>query len=136
GKTAALVTPDRKLARRVAMELRRWQVEVNDSGGEPLKNTPPVSFLRLVAEAVAEDFAPIPLLACLKHPLAAAGDEPLRFRAEVRLLEELLLRGPRPAAGMDGLRAALRAAGESERKDRRLAHLPELIDRVERCFLP
>ena len=136
GKTAALVTPDRKLARRVAMELRRWQVAVNDSGGEPLKNTAPVSFLRLVAEMVAEEFAPVPLLACLKHPLAAAGEEPARFRSEVRLLEELLLRGPRPAAGIAGLRAALRMAEESERKDRRLSHLGKLIDRIARCMTP
>ena len=135
GKTAALVTPDRKLARRVAMELRRWEVEVNDSGGEPLKNTAPVSFLRLVAHMAEENFAPVPLLACLKHPLAAAGEEPARFRSEVRLLEELLLRGPRPAAGIAGLRAALRAA-ETERKDRRLPRLEKLIGRIETCMAP
>ena len=29
-KTAALVTPDRRLARRVAVELRRWNIEVDD----------------------------------------------------------------------------------------------------------
>jgi len=136
GKTAALVTPDRKLARRVAMELRRWQVEVNDSGGEPLKNTVPVSFLRLVAQMVEDEFAPVPLLACLKHPLAAAGEESSRFRSDVRLLEELLLRGPRPAAGIAGLRAALRAAEEAERKDRRLPRLERLIGRIEVCMTP
>ena len=32
-KTAALITPDRALARRVVAALARWHVEVDDSGG-------------------------------------------------------------------------------------------------------
>ncbi|HEV7544747.1 MAG TPA: double-strand break repair protein AddB, partial [Reyranella sp.] len=36
GRTAALVTPDRELARRVAAELRRWNVDIDDSAGAPL----------------------------------------------------------------------------------------------------
>lgn len=143
-RTAALVTPDRKLARRVAMELRRWNVEVNDSGGEPLRNTAPVAFLRLVAEMVAEKFAPVPLLACLKHPLAAAGSDPASFRAELRAFEKALLRGPRPAPGLAGLRAAceamrkeeLREGGDASRKEARLQRFEKLIARIERCIAP
>lgn len=133
GKTAALVTPDRKLARRVAMELRRWKIDVNDSGGEPLAKTAPVAFLRLIANMVAEDFAPVALLACLKHPLAAAGEDPARFRARVRLLELHLLRGPRPAPGIEGLRAACRTI---EGSDKELAEISKLIDRLERGGAP
>ncbi|MEQ8268606.1 MAG: double-strand break repair protein AddB [Parvibaculum sp.] len=136
GKTAALVTPDRKLARRVAMELRRWKIEVNDSGGEPLAKTPPIAFLRLVANMVAEDFAPVALLACLKHPLAAAGEEPARFRAEVRLLERRLLRGPRPAPGIGGLRRACDAIHDEEYRKRDNAKIARLIDRIERAAAP
>ncbi|MDX5366248.1 MAG: double-strand break repair protein AddB [Alphaproteobacteria bacterium] len=141
GKTAALVTPDRRLARRVAMELRRWNIEVNDSGGEPLGKTAPAAFLRLVASMVAEDFAPVPLLACLKHPLASAGDEPARFRASIRALEELLLRGPRPAPGIGGLRRALaaemsRKRPEGRKPDARLAGLGGLLDRIEAAIAP
>ena len=36
GRVAALVTPDRGLARRVAVELQRWGIEVDDSAGRPL----------------------------------------------------------------------------------------------------
>src|SRR5207302_746668 len=36
GRTAALVTPDRMLARRVSALLRRWGIEADDSAGEPL----------------------------------------------------------------------------------------------------
>lgn len=136
GKTAALVTPDRKLARRTAMELRRWKIEVNDSGGEPLEKTPAAAFLRLVAHMVAEDLAPVALLACLKHPLAAGGEEPGRFRRRVRQLERLLLRGPRPAPGIEGLRNALRAVPEEERHASSFAGIESLIGRLERDLAP
>ena len=103
GKTAALVTPDRNLARRVSAELKRWKIEVDDSAGLPLAKTAPGSFLRLLAEAFAEELAPVSLLALLKHPLAAGGHSPGVFRRTVRQLEIKVLRGPRPAPGLDGL---------------------------------
>ena len=41
---AALVTPDRLLARRVAAELRRFDIEIDDSGGASLASTMPKKF--------------------------------------------------------------------------------------------
>jgi len=55
GKTAALVTPDRALARRVVAALERWKVEVDDSGGDKLADTPAGTFARLVAEEPDQD---------------------------------------------------------------------------------
>src|SRR5215510_5234113 len=107
GKRAALVTPDRGLARRVAAELKRWDIEVDDSAGQPLDQTPSGTFLRLTAEMPAEELAPIPLLAALKHPLAAGGLEVAAFRAWIRRFEMAALRGPRPAPGIAGLKSAL-----------------------------
>jgi ATP-dependent helicase/nuclease subunit B len=98
GKRAALVTPDRGLARRVAAELDRFAIEIDDSAGRPLGVTPPGSFLALTARMVAEQFAPHATLSALKHPLA-----PGRFRAQVRQLEIEALRGPRPAPGVKGM---------------------------------
>ena len=49
--TAALVTPDRALARRVLAALARWNVAVDDSGGDALPDTPAGIFARLAAEA-------------------------------------------------------------------------------------
>ncbi len=37
--TAALVTPDRTLARRVMAALGRWNLEFDDSGGDSLMDT-------------------------------------------------------------------------------------------------
>lgn len=46
-KTAALVTPDRNLARRVASELERWDIKVDDSAGRPLTLTPVGTFFAI-----------------------------------------------------------------------------------------
>jgi len=112
GLRAALVTPDRDLARRVAGELGRWDVAIDDSAGTPLSQTPPGVFLRLLAEALAEDLAPLPLLALLKHPLASGGRDPADFRRFVRLLDRSVLRGPRPAGGLSALEDVITAAGD------------------------
>ncbi|MEX2644316.1 MAG: double-strand break repair protein AddB [Acetobacterales bacterium] len=109
-QTCALVTPDRSLARRVAAELKRFGIEADDSAGRPLSDTPPGVFLRLAAHAAAERFAPVPLLALLKHPLASGGDAPGTFRSRVRAMECAILRGPRPGPGLEGLRVALDTA--------------------------
>ncbi len=120
GRTAALVTPDRNLARRVAAELERWNIAIDDSGGQPLANTPPGTFLCLLAEAAAAQFAPVPLLALLKHPLAAGAQAPETFRRRVRQLDRLCLRGPRPDPGLGGIRAAIAAAlRNAHERDRR-----------------
>ncbi|MBM3502378.1 MAG: double-strand break repair protein AddB [Alphaproteobacteria bacterium] len=107
GRTAALVTPDRNLARRVACELTRWGIAIDDTAGVPLANTAAGTFLRLSARAAANALAPVDLLALLKHPFAAAGQAPGTFRSMVRRLELAALRGPRPKPGIEGLRAAV-----------------------------
>ena len=110
GRTAALVTADRGLARRVRVELGRWGLDVDDSAGQTLADTPPGVFLRLTAAALEADLAPIPLLAMLKHPLASGGMARADFLRLARRLDRSCLRGPRPAAGFAGLNAALDAA--------------------------
>ena len=67
-KTAALVTRDRNLARRVAAELKRWDINIDDSAGQPLANLPRARLLRLILQAHLSQFAPIDMLAVLKHP--------------------------------------------------------------------
>ncbi len=107
GRSAALVTPDRGLARRVAAELKRWDIVIDDSAGRPLAHTAAGAFLCLVAEAAAARFAPVPLLALLKHPFARRGHGPAEFRAMARALD-LALRGPRPDPGLAGVTRALK----------------------------
>jgi ATP-dependent helicase/nuclease subunit B len=128
---AVLVTPDRALAARVVAELARFGIIADDSAGEPLTETPPATFLRLIARAVADGLAPVPLLAMLKHPLAALGLPPAACRAAARTLELACLRGPRPAARLTGLRLALaQARGGAP------AEAEALLDRLGAALLP
>ena len=105
GRTAALVTPDRQLAGRVSALLRRWGIEADDSAGKPLSQVAAGTLLLGIASAAAEELAPVPLLALLKHPLVGGvGDERSQWLEHVRGLD-LALRGPRPPAGIAGLEA-------------------------------
>ncbi len=108
GKTAALVTPDRELARRVSAHLRRWGVDADDSAGRPLSASLPGTLLLAIATAAAENFAPVPLLTLLKHPLCGlvgegeVGTERQIWLDGVRKLD-LALRGPRPGPHLAGI---------------------------------
>ncbi len=67
------------------------------------RSLPPGTLLLAIASAAAEDLAPVPLLALLKHPLVGGeGEERRRWMDDVRLLD-LALRGPRPAGGIAGI---------------------------------
>lgn len=117
-KTAALITPDRALARMVCAQLRRFGIMVDDSAGRPLSTSAPACFLRLTVEMVASRFAPASLLALLRHPLAAVGTQPFQCRILSRELELLLLRGIRRE---EGIGALYKAAAENS------AVSPELL---------
>lgn len=103
GKTAALVTPDRQLALYVRAALRRWGVEIDDSGGDKAINTQPGRLLALLAAAVSDDFGPLKLLSLLQHPFVCAGENRQPFLAHIRKLDARVLRGVRPAGGLNGL---------------------------------
>jgi ATP-dependent helicase/nuclease subunit B len=120
GRTAALVTPDRALARRVSAHLKRWRIEADDSAGRPLSEMAPGTFLLALATAAAEQFAPVPLLALLKHPLAMRGERRLAWLDGARHLD-LALRGPRPPAGLGGIAAHLSDQKGRDREVRKAA---------------
>ncbi len=110
GATAMLVTPDRNLARRVALKMRRWKVSIDDSGGVPFSNSSCGVFLRLVAGFLSDPGDPVAILALLGHPLAQLGiDEAMRRRGVEAL--DRALRGPRKG---DALQAAASERGGTE----------------------
>ena len=102
GKSAALVSPDRALARRVLAALTRWNIAAEDSGGDALADMSAGIFARLAAAVALDGAPPVGLLALLKHPLQRLGGQ-----NAVAALERAVLRGPRPRAGSAGLDRAL-----------------------------
>lgn len=132
GKTAALVTPDRKLARRVAMTCRRWGIDIDDSAGQPLTETKVGTYLRLCMEAVCRDLKPVALLDFTKHTLCSpdtAGD----WRGAVRALDLAVMRGPAFEGGMDAYEKKL---VELEERDRKTDHFRKTLGIIEQGFKP
>ncbi len=128
-KTAALVTPDRLLARRVAIRLEAWGIRVDDSAGRPFAKTVPGAFLEVVIDAVARNFAPVPTMALLKHPLARFGLSARDARFAARSLELAVFRTTYIGDGLQGIAVALdRAKQEADSGERRDAAVQRLWD--------
>ena len=86
GRKAALVTPDRNLARRVTAALDRWGIRPDDSAGRPLALSAPGRMLRQVAELFGQRLTVDMALALLKHPLAFTGQGAALGRGQHLLL--------------------------------------------------
>jgi ATP-dependent helicase/nuclease subunit B len=121
GQTAALVSPDRLLARRVAIRLEAWGIRVDDSAGRPFAKTVPGAFLALVIGAVVSDFAPAETMALLRHPLCRLRFKPFDIRRYARALEISAFRTPYLGRGVEGVRAALETA-ERDRAEKKRMH--------------
>lgn len=135
-RTVAVITPDRRLARRIAMVCRRWNVEVDDSGGQSLSASPAGTFMRLALRAVAEQLRPAALLALLRHPLCGLGMDDLPAAAAA--LERTILRGPKPPPGIEGLRNRIaRERAQEGAKDRTIPRaVDQLLDRLQAAIVP
>ncbi|MFT3996818.1 MAG: double-strand break repair protein AddB [Asticcacaulis sp.] len=91
GRTAALITPDITLSRRVTARLSRWGIEADSSAGDPLIHSPVGRFLHSLLDLILEPFDAVKLLALLKHPLSRFADE-----KAINDLEIKGLRGAKP----------------------------------------
>ncbi|MGU3536657.1 double-strand break repair protein AddB [Methylobacterium sp. A54F] len=120
GATAALVTPDRGLAGRVAVELGRWGIVAEDTAGLALARSSAGRLARLAAELAAEgegDAFASRLIALLAHPLVRLGLSRSDVVRGAAALEIGVLRGPAPRPGFAGLGEAL-ALARSARPER------------------
>lgn len=114
GLRAALATPDRELAIRVAAQLRRWDIVVNDSAGTPLAQSPEGMLILALAEAIADRFSPVSILAIAKHPLVRKGEGRLDWLELVRKLD-FALRGPNCGTRLSAITQAIAAWSKEAR---------------------
>ncbi len=154
-RSAALVTSDRGLARRVMAALTRWNLDFDDSGGDALIDTPAGIFARLAAEVATRGLEPPTLLALLKHPLCRLGWKPDELREATEILELAVLRGTRPPNGSLGLAREFarfrNELGKLRRRETSSLHASEprarlndaaldraqsLIDRLQKALAP
>ncbi|MBC8050523.1 MAG: double-strand break repair protein AddB [Chitinophagales bacterium] len=109
GKTAALVTPDRQLARRVCAQLKTWNIDIDDSAGRRLGATPAGAFLDLILAAMQPAAAPA-ILALMQHPLARLGLPAGEARRRGEVLDLALLREPGRKVSLSNIKVAMKRA--------------------------
>ncbi|MGQ0534132.1 MAG: double-strand break repair protein AddB [Caulobacteraceae bacterium] len=131
GETAAVVTPDVGLARRIESKLARWGVQPVVSHGRPLRETEAGVLLALLCELAGDPGEPVALAALLKHARVRLADEALWA------LEHRSLRGPRrydtlaELAALDKLEKWPRARAIVERTAEALKPLTDLMKRAD-----
>jgi len=141
-RSVGIISPDRNLARRIAAELRRYAIEVDDAAGTPLFQSPAGRLARLVLAAVVEQFAPVALMALLRHPAVRLGLERWELGRRAGMVDLRLLRGRRAGVGIAGLRRALLdlqgggAGGSHPLDEEHATALAELFDRLEAGTAP
>ncbi|MEM1380048.1 MAG: double-strand break repair protein AddB [Pseudomonadota bacterium] len=106
GKTGALVTADRILARRVAAKLNGWGIEIDDSGGRPLLGAYRATLLRAIARLMDDPSDPVAMATLIHHQLFSLGMDAAERRPKVQACDRFL-RGRRPRQGWDGILASL-----------------------------
>ncbi len=133
-RRVAVITPDRGLAGRVVQHLRRWHITADDTAGKPLAQTAAGRVLLLLADVMAQQAAPVPLMALLGHPLVMRGDQRADWLSAARGLE-LHLRGPRLEPGLAPVRAKAVEAGLGEWWAQAEAILAPLMDQPDDLLL-
>ncbi|KAA5803666.1 double-strand break repair protein AddB [Alkalicaulis satelles] len=128
GRRAVLVTPDRALARRVIVEMARFGVELDDSAGAPLSDTPPGAFLMRILDAARDPGSALALIALYASPLLALGEARAALSLDLMALERWCLRGRRPGRSTAQLRAHVETGDLPDWMEPRRARFLDLID--------
>lgn len=114
GQTAALVTPDQELARRIRERLRRWDLTIDMSQGELLSQTPIGTFLDAVLDVSQSPSGPLERATVFRHGLTGLGEKPEVSRAAWQAVELKYYRGgpsyPMKAPEPDPIEIALTSA--------------------------
>jgi ATP-dependent helicase/nuclease subunit B len=102
GRTVGIIARDQTLARRIAVELKRYDVIVDDAAGTPLYQSGAGRLARQVLAVAASNFGAVDTVALLRNAAVTLGVG----RGKVwRAVDDLdrQLRRDRPRAGLDGL---------------------------------
>jgi ATP-dependent helicase/nuclease subunit B len=142
--SVGIISPDRNLARRIAAELNRFGIEIDDSAGTPLFQSRAGRLTRQVLAIAASNWSAVDLVALLRNRYAVFGMGRAEISASTDVIEMGLMRGQRPAPGADGLRAMLaanRAPKDGQRfalrlSDNQAIACAALIERIEAAIAP
>ena len=132
-QTVGIVSRDQILARRIAAELHRHGIDVDDPAGTPLYQASAGRLARQVLAVACGQFAPVDLIALLRNAAVTLGRERgivqrLTTRLDLKLRRERTLPGlpgVLALAEIDELRDLLSALGEA------LAPVTQLVEQPE-----
>ncbi len=102
GRSVGIVTRDQMLARRIAAELLRHGIAVDDPAGTPLFQSSAGRLTRQVLTVATENWAALDLVALLRNKAVVLGLSRDNVRKAANYLD-LKLRGNRPKPGLAGL---------------------------------
>jgi len=127
-RTAALITPDRALARRVRAHLMRYGIRAADSAGESLDTQPIGSLIRQTLRVAADPGQPAEWVALMKHGLVALGAAPGRQRPWIWRVERAWRKAIPMAPRIERLAAALEGQKAEE--------VPALFEAAQHALAP
>jgi len=142
-RSVGIITPDRNLARRIAAELGRFGVTVDDAAGAPLFQSAAGRLARQVLALAVNGCGAVDLMALLRNQAASFGLQRSQINTLADQIELGLLRGQRANPGLEGLQALLDAniSGLTKFPARRLVEadrdeIAGLFARIEAALSP
>ena len=105
-KTACLITTNRALARRVIQRCKFWNINLDDTAGTNLKDTPLGQYLINALAIYTNNFDSVTLLSFLKHHYTSIPNID-NYRQKIRNFEVQILRGKPIKNGFQGIKNRL-----------------------------
>ncbi|WP_310692899.1 PD-(D/E)XK nuclease family protein [Thiohalophilus sp.] len=137
GKTRiAIVTENRRLARRVRALLERADIQLADAAGWALSTTSAAAALERWLECLEEDFAHLPLLDLLKSPFVFADADAEQHRLATWRLEQDIIRHENIARNLNRYRAHAHDRRKRLANQADITPLLDLFDRLEAAAAP
>lgn len=137
GKTRiAIVTENRRLARRVRALLERAGIQLADAAGWALSTTSAAAALERWLECLEEDFAHLPLLDLLKSPFVFADADTEQHRLATWRLEQDIIRHENIARNLNRYRAHAHDRRKRLANQADITPLLDLFDRLEAAAAP
>ncbi len=105
-QTACVITTNRALARRITQRCKFWNIEVDDTAGQNLKDTALGQYLLHSLSIFTNNFDSVSLLSFLKHDYTSIKTVD-NFRQNIRNFEIEVLRGKPIKNGIEGIKNRL-----------------------------
>jgi ATP-dependent helicase/nuclease subunit B len=121
-----LITPNRTLAKMVRTELKKWDIDIDDSAGESAISSKPASLILSLTESILSDHSPFEFLNLIKHPLFKTSDK----AKIIYTLDKKILRGIRPEPGLTGIKSRIETLRIHNDKKSELINFLENIETI------